>query len=744
MTGPNLTCPAKIVDLIVPLIEEYNRLYRLEASLACDVCGHCSPARNTAFCDALHDVRSTVPRHVSSGMDEDFPHYDSLQSLCGGGRPMGGALNEEPQSTEPPPNVDDQARQPRPSPHSELMAGRGASAGSAVPDEVPHLGRLVSLPWGEGLCCPSPPEDLSHGARGDESPRTPFYARDAARSYPLHPVWTETPGPLREQDAPLRTWSLSDFSEKVEGNGDELQGSGVMQRFIMRPDSKRIIAWHLLSLACIAWDAFFMPMQGLPVPHPLARERINVMLTCYWTCDIMVSFFSGYWKQSYVEMRPHKVFRAYATSWFPVDILVAMMDWVAMLILSNVIDGFSLLRSIRILRLLRLFRMVRVVKVVSRFQHLGDYIVSEFVLTAVRVTTMVLVVLGLSHVIACAWYTLGVKDSYDSATWVAALEVQNERGASWFFTYTSALHWAVSQFTPASMEVVPQNELERLFSVVVILMGMVVFSSILSTITASMTHLRIMKTTEFQRRARLRAFFKQNQITIALSSRVSKFLRSEKKATARKVIMEKDVADLAALPEVLRVLLRVEVRLPTLVRHPLLLQVSVFSQGTVGLLCDEGLREQEVTADEKLVCRGVRGKHVIFGRRPGLTYMHCGSSMDLPPHAIVGEMVLWVPWTYRGTLSTAAGATEVFTLEMQSFHDIIARSPVRTQCSVYARDFGRYLFQCDEEDIQLSDFVELDVCARFAMKAFAAGCLRRANSYGENILRKLAESWRGV
>lgn len=57
------------------------------------------------------------------------------------------------------------------------------------------------------------------------------------------------------------------------------------------------------------------------------------------------------------------------------------------------------------------------------------------------------------------------------------------------YRYMTSFHWSVTQFTPASMEVVPRNALERTFNIVMIFLGLLMFSSFISNMTNGMTYL---------------------------------------------------------------------------------------------------------------------------------------------------------------------------------------------------------------------------------------------------------------
>lgn len=69
--------------------------------------------------------------------------------------------------------------------------------------------------------------------------------------------------------------------------------------------------------------------------------------------------------------------------------------------------------------------------------------------------------------------------------------------------YVTAVHWSLTQFTPSSMDVAPglsdgdelesevaTNEYERIFSVIVTMAGLIVFSLFLGSINQALAKLR--------------------------------------------------------------------------------------------------------------------------------------------------------------------------------------------------------------------------------------------------------------
>merc|ERR1712139_444488 len=114
-------------------------------------------------------------------------------------------------------------------------------------------------------------------------------------------------------------------------------------------------------------------------------------------------------------------------------------------------------------------------------------------------------------------YSIGASCPEDQTSWIEFHGFENEKLG---YKYLSALHWTLTQFTPAGMEVYPHNPTERAFAVVVLLFALVFFSSFLSSITSAMTQLRQLNYATDQQFSLLRRFLKERQVSRELSTRI--------------------------------------------------------------------------------------------------------------------------------------------------------------------------------------------------------------------------------
>ncbi|CAK0821888.1 unnamed protein product, partial [Prorocentrum cordatum] len=174
----------------------------------------------------------------------------------------------------------------------------------------------------------------------------------------------------------------------------------------------------------------------------------------------------------------------------------------------------------RTLRLVRLVRLTRVAKLRKLWQKLQQMIYSVTVSIAANIMVMVMLLLIISHFISCAWFYISYNWDGDDR-W---LSVHDMVDAAWYYQYATAMHWSITQFTPASMQIVPHNMAERVFTICVVVFALVGFSYVVGSITGSLTQLRSLHEEESKQFWDLRRYLKHNQVDVNLSMRIQRYL----------------------------------------------------------------------------------------------------------------------------------------------------------------------------------------------------------------------------
>ena len=474
-------------------------------------------------------------------------------------------------------------------------------------------------------------------------------------------------------------------------------------RFLyLQPDSLRRLIWDLLSVVTMCYDLVLIPWNAVFGKLDTDPIALNVMIAVFWTLDIILSFLTGYHKSGLVEMRPKAIARNYLRKWFVMDLLVVAADWTLLLIAvqarSSIVQTARIARVSRLVRISRAARVLRFGKFTRVFSGFFAQMKSDQARSVFSIFVMILCLVFANHYIACGWYWIGTRDNLH--TWLEKSDITERNTA---FKYTTALHWSLTQFTPASMDVSATNTPERIYSIVVLLFALVTFTSFVSSITTSMTDLRKMRSEPQRQQALLREYFYTNNLTAELGQRVWKYLWANH-FSIKKRLHEQDVSILSVLPEVLRWKIREELHQPVLTGMPFL--AEYYSRNVAGVheLCHHAVTELTLMTGDEGFSRGTWATKVFLITGGSLQY-NCHVIQQVVKNGDwVCEPALWTEWSHVGAL-TASTTAEITCLAVARFWEIVGRhSSGRDFVETYKHKFLAYA-----ETEQTSDLTTLPV-----------------------------------
>jgi len=395
---------------------------------------------------------------------------------------------------------------------------------------------------------------------------------------------------------------------------EERRGMGLGQQLLLlvevcmiHPNSRRRICWDIIGVLLLMHDLLMMPMGAFSHGTTGLGETYSDFLVffdwssvLFWTLDMFLSFLTGHLtNEGIIELEPMRAMRYYLHSWFPLDLFIVISDWVSIGFIdvgstSGVLRlAKTITRGMRILRLLRFMKLNS-----TTMRDLLSMINSEYTLTLVGLLKSLLLMVILNHYLACAWFSLSytLRDRYD--TWTH--EAFGEETVSMVWAYTTSLHWSLSQFTPASMEVTPRNEWERFFNIIVIIFALVIFSSFVSGITQAMTTIRHINSERDKRESQVRIFLSSHKISNKLASRVWRCVHSYNSAAlGQRRIRRTDVQLLRLLPESVKASLDAEVFVPIISVHPLFREYLNIDAEAAGALCRNCVAEVNLRVGEE-------------------------------------------------------------------------------------------------------------------------------------------------
>jgi len=462
-------------------------------------------------------------------------------------------------------------------------------------------------------------------------------------------------------------------------------------RLPLSPNSEIPLVWDMLGLCFIAYDVFAIPLQAFPLEEDDAFLVIMGWITlCFWTFDIVMSNIVGYFNGPELVMQQHRITKRYLKTWFLLDAIVVIPDWFTRLAQDGSSDTLAnvgrILRSARAVRIIRLLRLLKLQKMLNKIY---DFIDSEYLFIVMDILRLLLFIIVLNHVIACLWYLLGyigyeqgefnwlqhtglrISDSVDHG-YVEVID------GSVVWQYLTALHWSLTQFTPAGMDVFARNVKERIMSVIVLGFAVIIFSSVLASVSASMTALRNLQGDTKKQFWLLRRYLRKKKVTIPSRVRIIKFLEHVTMLQARTVKIG-DVKLLKRLSKPLTELLDYEIHKETVMTYPFLRYVGGVLQSVLVKLCSTSVKQVQFALQDCIFRAGDLGEHMYFVSSGQVRYAWAGSQTaeELKEGTWLAEPCLWTQWSHCGVCVVSAQPTLLLLLSPKGFADVMRLS----QCS---------------------------------------------------------------
>jgi len=345
-------------------------------------------------------------------------------------------------------------------------------------------------------------------------------------------------------------------------------------------------------------------------------------------------------------------------------------------------------------------------------------------------------VMLINHFFACGWYGVGSLQGGDlSGSWIAELE---ESDASMLTRYLESYQWSLAQFTPSSTDHLPVNNEERFFALLVLFVGLVVYSALLGNATAIINHARSSAFEQMMQSAMMRNFLLDHGVSADLQHSITLFLKDSK--ASKKQTSESDVVLIKQLPRHLREELHYEVYSPVITAHVLFALTNV-SERQAGLhICHSATTQKSLVKGAEPFHYGMKGTSMIFPITGSLDYfvgpenghLFVSSSVSITPGQWMTEAPLWIQWEHCGLLSAHDNCTTV-DLDSYRFRKCIA------QRSLAIATFRTYaaLFICELSQ-SVADGYDIDDI--WGTPASAPCKLHRSASELEELLKAAASS----
>lgn len=457
-------------------------------------------------------------------------------------------------------------------------------------------------------------------------------------------------------------------------------GARHARRYTLDPQCRLRMGHDILSIVVLATDiivALVVLAWNLEVNDDIAA--LNIMSFSFWCADIVLNFFTGFYSEGMLESRPYQVAKRYLRSWFVPDLAIVAADLATFLLgdsgASSRGNGPSmqLSKAARYLRLIRVARLGRVADILARLVEVNTYI--EVVVDFMKPFVVIMVI---NHILACmCWSVSNYMPTDTGLRWVhepvsVGAEVSFREVGFWL-QYWTCMHWSLAQLTVGSMDVTPCNTYERAFNFIGLVVGMVVFSCVLSSISAKIMKRYLHHKDKRIKFGALRRFLRarvQPSTAVLAQFQASKALFG---SSGKPVTME-DV-DFTMIPLTLQRNIRAEICQKHL-QHPLLRWWFLVDLKGAQSLCHTAIEFVGLVAEDNLFLQRAHAVGAYVMTSGAATYRLEANTLLGSSEQVVRrgrffcEAALWCAWKHVGELTASTGC-EVLLLRTSEFIECV-------------------------------------------------------------------------
>ena len=231
----------------------------------------------------------------------------------------------------------------------------------------------------------------------------------------------------------------------------------------------RRLAWDLLAMLFLLRDLVMAPMQVFDLPYSGILFVTDLIVLVYWTIVIPVSMATAVYVNGKLETDLTLIFHMYTRGWFSFDLLLVCTGWMVC----------TDLQESGVLCLVRVARLFRAVKLDRGVRDVRIRINRDSIILLITVTKLIVFVMCLIHLLACAWYWVGT-DSKEG--WVFTQGVDEP---PLLHHYLFAFQFAMARLHPAnySEDLELKTVRERIFAIVISMVAVAGGGVLLSSIT---------------------------------------------------------------------------------------------------------------------------------------------------------------------------------------------------------------------------------------------------------------------
>jgi len=312
------------------------------------------------------------------------------------------------------------------------------------------------------------------------------------------------------------------------------------------------------------------------------------------------------------------------------------------------------------------------------------------------------------HSVSCLWYAIAFQLPSDTgASWLGTYlrvgqELHEYGELEDVYLYLTAFHWSMAQLTLGANELVPSSTGERIFSILMLFLGLLFSSTLVSGLSATLIDFQ-MRSGELNEKLRtLRRFLGQCNVDPTVALRVRQ--QAEQRLAKKPMLTEKQVTALEVLSTTMRSELRFDIFKDHLLRHPIFRVWTNLNVATVKELCaDDSLDFQLFQPADDVFLPGEQCENAYYLVDGILRYTQDPESSmvddderlvtEVTAGAWLCEAALWSQWVHVGH-ARAETQCQLLVLPSTRVLDVLRKHGIlRDITNEYGKEFHRRLIE---------------------------------------------------